>query len=132
MAKKVEEEDLGESWEMYKKALGTDNAEPDGQGSRLPVPGEGEQISPSPTPEEEPSAKNQSKKSRRKSVSRKVAAPMEKCDVRLTVLFPDAVIQQLKIVALAEKRSVSDIVRDAVAGYVNPVFNDRLKVLLGE
>ena len=92
MAKKVEEEDLGESWEMYKKALGTDDAEPDGQGSRLPVPGEGEQISPSPTPEEEPSAKNHSKKSRRKSVSKKVSVPMEKCDARLTVLFPDAVI----------------------------------------
>lgn len=132
MAKKVEEEDLGESWEMYKKALGTDNAEPDGQGSRLPVPGEGEQISPSPTPEEEPSAKNHSKKSRRKSVSKKVSVPMEKCDARLTVLFPDAVIQQLKIVALAEKRSVSDIVRDAVAGYVNPVYNNRLKDLFGE
>ena len=57
---------------------------------------------------------------------------MEKCDARLTVLFPDAVIQQLKIVALAEKRSVSDVVRDAVASYMNPIYNDRLKALFGE
>ena len=98
MSKRVVEEDLGESWEMYKKALGTDDAEPDGQGFRLPVPGEGEQISPSPTPEEEPSAKNHSKKSRRKSVSKKVSVPMEKCDARLTVLFPDVKIQRFSAV----------------------------------
>lgn len=124
MAKQNEMEDQGDSWSEYAKVL---NGEDD-----APQPGEGEADSPSPTPEEVPSAKNPSKKSRKKSVSRKVAAPMEKCDVRLTVLFPDAVIQQLKIVALAEKRSVSDIVRDAVAGYVNPVYNDRLKALFGE
>ncbi len=124
MAKQTDNEELGDSWTQYDQVLNG--------GNDALQPGEGELISPSPTPEEEPSAKNQSKKSRRKSVSRKVAAPMEKCDVRLTVLFPDAVIQQLKIVALAEKRSVSDIVRDAVAGYVNPVYNDRLKALFGE
>lgn len=124
MAKQTDNEELGDSWTQYDQVLNG--------GNDAPQPGEGEQISPSPTPEEEPSAKNQSKKSRRKSVSRKVAAPMKKCDVRLTVLFPDAVIQQLKIVSLAEKRSVSDIVRDAVAGYVNPVYNDRLKDLFSE
>ena len=124
MAKQTDNEELGDSWTQYDQVLNG--------GNDAPQPGGGELISPSPTPEEEPSAKNQSKKSRRKSVSRKVAAPVEKCDVRLTVLFPDAVIQQLKIVALAEKRSVSDIVRDAVAGYVNPVYNDRLKALFGE
>ena len=124
MAKQIDNEELGDSWTQYDQVLNG--------GNDAPQPGEGEQISPSPTPEEEPSAMNKSKKSRRKSVSRKVAATMEKCDVRLTVLFPDAVIQQLKIVALAEKRSVSDIVRDAVAGYVNPVYNDRLKALFGE
>ena len=124
MAKQTDMEDLGESWTQYKMALNG--------GIDVPQPGEGEQSSSSPTPEEEPSAKNHSKKSRRKSVSKKVSVPMEKCDVRLTVLFPDTVIQQLKIVALAEKRSISDIVRDAVAGYVNPVYNDRLKALFGE
>lgn len=117
-------EDLGESWTQYKMALNG--------GIDVPQPGEGEQSSSSPTPEVVLSAKNTSKKSRRKSVSKKEAVPVEKCDVRLTVLFPDTVIQQLKIVALAEKRSVSDIVRDAVAGYVNPVYNDRLKALFGE
>ena len=127
MAKRVVEEDLGESWEMYKKALGTDNVEPDGQGSRLPVPGEGEQISPSPSsgriPADMPVAKGPSRKSRRKSVSKK-AASMDKSDVRLTVLFPEAVIQQVKIVALVERRSVSEIVREAVAGYVDSVISD--------
>ena len=132
MAKRVVEEDLGESWEMYKKALGTDNVEPDGQGSRLPVPGEGEQISPSPSsgriPADMPVAKGPSRKSRRKSVSKK-AASMGKSDVRLTVLFPEAVIQQVKIVALVERRSVSEIVREAVAGYVDSVISDCVKSL---
>ena len=132
MAKRVVEEDLGESWEMYKKALGTDNAEPDGQGSRLPVPGEGEQISPSPSsgrvPADMPIAKGPSRKSRRKSVSKK-AASMGKSDVRLTVLFPEAVIQQVKIVALVERRSVSEIVREAVAGYVDSVISDCVRSL---
>ena len=132
MAKRVVEEDLGESWEMYKKALGTDNAETDGQGSRLPVPGEGEQISPSPSsgrvPADMPIAKGPSRKSRRKSVSKK-AASMGKSDVRLTVLFPEAVIQQVKIVALVERRSVSEIVREAVAGYVDSVISDCVRSL---
>lgn len=133
MAKRVVEEDLGESWEMYKKALGTDNAETDGQGSRLPVPGEGEQISPSPSsgriPADMQVAKGPSRKSRRKSVSKKAAASMDKSDVRLTVLFPEAVIQQVKIVALVERRSVSEIVREAVAGYVDSVISDCVKSL---
>ena len=132
MAKRVVEEDLGESWEMYKKALGTDNAEPDGQGSRLPVPGEGERISPSPSsgrvPADMPVAKGPSRKTRRKSVSKK-AASMDKSDVRLTVLFPEAVIQQVKIVALVERRSVSEIVREAVAGYVDSVISDCVRSL---
>lgn len=132
MAKQIDEEDLGDSWSQYTEELIRSTEESTEANTAESLPQEGEQCYLSPIPEEVPSAKNPSKKSRKKSVSKKMAIPVEKCDVRLTVLFPDTVIQHLKIVALAEKRSVSDIVRHAVAGYVNPVYNDRLKALFGE
>lgn len=136
MVEDTEKEDQGESWELYAKALGTDKPSPEqpDQPTGISVPSEGEEETPSPVDNPVSAVRREGKplpsKRRRKSVSRKVAADLGKSGSKsVNIYFPFELFQQLKIVSMAENRSVSEIVREAVSGYVESVFADCVKSL---
>lgn len=136
MVEDTEKEDQGESWELYAKALGTDKPSPEqpDQPAGISVPSEGEEETPSTVDNPVSAVRREGKplpsKRRRKSVSRKVAADLGKPGSKsVNIYFPFELFQQLKIVSMAENRSVSEIVREAVSGYVESVFADCVKSL---
>ena len=136
MVEDTEIEDKGGSWDLYAKVLGTDNPSPEqpDQPAGTSIPSEGGEETPSPVDNSISAVRGEAKslpsKRRRKSVSRKEAAVPGKSDSKsVNIYFPYGLFQQLKIVAMAENRSVSEIVREAVAGYVDSVISDCVKSL---
>ena len=125
MAKQFDMEDQGDSWSEYEKVLNGGN---DATG-----PEEGEENSPSQSPVDKSVTREgvgrPSRKSRKKTESGRPEASAERNGVRLTAMFPDTVVQQVKLVALVQKRSISEVVREAVSRYVESVFADCMKSL---
>ena len=136
MVEDTEKEDPGESWELYAKALGTDKPSPEQpeQPAGTSLPSEGGEETPSSVDSSISAVRREGKplpsKRRRKSVSRKVVADLGKSGSKsVNIYFPFELFQQLKIVSMAENRSVSEIVREAVSSYVESVFADCVKSL---